>query len=90
MLLPATKKTTTLKPSFVVSDYSCEVTNVCSMDPAVCSMLLWDGGQEHCVGNATFYRQLSQPTSEAIEMRVYRDQVQYDENLSLNAVEIYV
>ena len=49
---------------------------------------LWDGGQ--CVGGATFYRQLPQPTTDNIEMRVCRGQDQNDEDILITFVEIFV
>ena len=78
-----------LKPSFVADDYSCEVTPQCPVNTNVCHGPLWNGG-EQCAGGSTFYRHLLEPTSADIEMRVCRDQVQTDEDFSLNVVDIYV
>ena len=79
----------TLKPLFVGNNYSCEVTRLCGSNTNVCNGPLWDG-EEQCVGGSTFHRQLLEPTSADIELRVCRDQVQTDEDFSLNVVEIYV
>ena len=82
-------KCNNLKPSFVADDYSCEVTPQCFSNTNVCHGPLWNGG-EQCDGGSTFYRHLLEPTSADIEMRVCRDQVQTDEDFSLNVIEIYV
>ena len=79
----------TLKPQFVGNNYSCEVTRLCLSNTNVCNGPLWDG-EEQCVGGSTFHRQLLEPTSADIEMRVCRDQDQMDEDFLLNVVEIYV
>ena len=76
------------RPSFVdVSQHSCELNEPCT-DVAVCGNLLWNGNQ--CTGNGTFYRQLPQPTSADIEMRVCRDEGSADEDILLTFMEIYV
>ncbi len=75
------------KPDYVSSHYSCELVDSCQH--SICYVnSLWDGDQ--CVGNGTFYRQLSQPTREDIEMRVCRAQSRYDEDILITFVEIFV
>ena len=54
----------------------------------VCSNLLWN--ENECVGTTTFYRQLPQPTSDDIEMRVCRDEDRSNEDFLLTFIEIYV
>ena len=77
------------KPSMIVgSDYSCEINGPCSSGTSVCNEPLWDGNQ--CVGNATFYKELPQPTTDNIEMRICRDQDRGDEDILITLVEIYV
>ena len=58
------------KPSYVGMDYSCDVVDECKSN---CSpRQIWGIGQ--CIGNSTFYKNLMQPTSDDIEMRVCTDQ----------------
>ena len=78
------------RPSFVeTSHYSCTSNERCNTNTnIVCAGLLWNGTQ--CTGNATFYRQLPQPTSADIEMRVCRDESKLNEDILLTVVEIYV
>ena len=74
------------KPSYVGMDYSCDVVERCRTN---CSpRQIWDSGQ--CIGNNTFYKNLMQPTSDDIEMRVCTDQVDRNEDIFLSFVEIFV
>ena len=54
----------------------------------VCGNLLWIGNE--CMGTTTFYRQLPQPTSNYIEMRVCRDEGRSNEDFLLPLKKIYV
>ena len=77
------------RPSFIGSDFSCEVNVFCRFGD-ICFDQLWNGGPQQCVGGATFYRQLSQPTTEDIEMRVCRDEMRNNEDILITLVDIYV
>ena len=68
------------KPSYVGMDYSCDVvgTKKCQ---TVCSKI-WE--------NNTFYKNLTEPTSNDIKMRVCTDQDEGDEDIFLGFVEFYV
>ena len=80
------------KPSYV-DLFSCELVTrdnpqeFCS--PGSSCKQLWDGTNQ-CVGGGTFYRILSEPTSEDIEMRVCRAQARHDEDILVTFVEIFV
>jgi hypothetical protein len=86
-------------PAFVGSDYFCDTGNEVGYvedafhgdDP------LWDGAgcgpQNGCCSFNNppwFYRQLPQPTTDDIEMRVCRDQEAGNEDIAIESVEIYV
>ena len=74
------------KPSYVGMDYSCDVVEHCKGN---CSpRQIWGNGQ--CIGNNTFYKNLMQPTSDDIEMRVCTDQNEGDEDIFLRFIEVYV
>ena len=74
------------KPSYVGMDYSCDVVDKCK---GFCSPKhIWGSGQ--CIGSNTFYKNLMQPTSDDIEMRVCTDQHEGDEDIFLSVVEIFV
>ena len=77
------------KPSYVGMDYSCDVVDQCKDN---CSpRQIWGSGQ--CIGNNTFYKNLTQPTSDDIEMRVCTDQTAEspkDEDIFLSYMELYV
>ena len=74
------------KPSYVGMDYSCDVVDQCKDN---CSpRQIWGSG--HCIGNNTFYKNLMQPTSDDIDMRVCTDQAENDEDIFLSFIEIYV
>ena len=87
-------------PTFVGNDYFCEAgvqlrtestTLVYTNDP------LWDGdgcrsSNPCCSFNNPpwFYKQLPQPTTDDLEMRVCRDEEVSNEDIALESVEIYV
>ena len=75
-------------PEFIGNNFSCEINDMCNSNITYCNDPLWDGNQ--CVGSATFHRELLEPTSEDIEMRVCRDQDNNDEDILLTLVELYV
>ena len=85
-------------PPFVGKDYFCDIANEnCFQliffedDP------LWDGagcGQFNtcCTFNSTpwFLKELSCPTIDPIEMRLYADQTRDDEDITFEKLELYV
>ena len=80
-------------PAFIGSALSCEFFSTCSQDTACNSYLLWSGGQHQNIGDGTFYRELSQPTTDDIEMRVCRKRPQIElgrKDFLLTFVDIYV
>jgi len=70
-------------PSSVVGDvgddYFCGTTSP-----------LWDGASCSLNNPPWFYRQLPQPTTDAIEMRLCRDEEASNENIGIQTIEIYV
>ena len=86
-------------PAFVGSDYFCDTA---STDAFVSNIFygddpLWDGAgcgplNTCCSFNNPpwFFKQLLQPTTNNIEMRVCRDQLVNDENIAIEIIEIYV
>ena len=75
------------RPDFIGDNYSCEVVEFCYQ--VVCnSNQLWDGSQ--CVGGESFFRDLPEPTTEQIEMRVCREQDRLDEDILVTEIELYV
>ena len=75
------------KPDFIGDHFSCELLEFCYR--VVCnSNQLWDGGQ--CVGGESFFRDLPEPTTEQIEMRVCREQDRLDEDILVTEIELYV
>ena len=51
---------------------------------------LWGNEIQQCFGSETFYRQLSESTTDNIEMTVCRDQPRSDEDILISFVELYV
>ena len=85
---PSCTSCSTRFPAFLdSSQYTCDANSGC-MANQVCSNLLWNGNE--CVGTTTFYRQLPQPTSDDIDMRVCRDEGRLNEDFLLTFIEIYV
>ena len=89
----------TQPPAFVRNDYFCDTgssthsttNNFNDMDP------LWDGAgcgplNTCCSFNNPpwFYKQLPQPTTDDIEMRVCRDEDASNEDIAIEMVEIYI
>ena len=79
-------------PPFLESDYFCDAgADVYSPYFYFYPDPLWDGtGCSCCDDTPWFYKQLPQPTTDAIEMRVCRDFVAADEDIAIQVVEIYV
>ena len=89
----------TRPPDFVMDDYFCDT----AADSFNFSIIfhdddpLWDGAgcgplNDCCSFNNPpwFYKQLPQPTTDNIEMRVCRDQGTGDEDVAIEMIEIYV
>ena len=72
--------------TYVGFHYAC-VTEHCSNAYSCFPDTPWHGLP--CVGNETFYRQLSESTTDNIEMRVCRDQDRSDEDILISLVEIF-
>ena len=77
-----------IKPNYVGLDYSCDVLGTQPCRNNCSPRQIWGSGQ--CIGNITFYKNLMQPTSDDIEMRVCTDQAHDDEDIFLSFVEIFV
>ena len=82
------KTCNTSRPSFVKMDYSCEINHFCPFDEACRTDQLWDSDQ--CIGDSIFFRQLPQPTTNDIEMRVCRDEDRGNEDVLFTSIEMYV
>jgi hypothetical protein len=87
-------------PSFVGTDYFCETGNNevhRSMIQILYPDPLWDGtgcGPQStcCTFNNPpwFYKQLPQPTTDDIEMRVCTDELRMNEDIAIESVDIYI
>jgi len=77
------------KPSYVGTNYTC-VAAQCSNDQGCYPDSLWSNDVKVCEGNGTFYRQLSESTTDDIEMRVCRDQARDDEDILISYMELFV
>ena len=76
------------KPNYVGMDYSCDVLGTRACKSGCSPRQIWGSGQ--CIGNNTFYKNLMQPTSDDIKMRVCTDQAEDDEDIYLSFIELYV
>ena len=85
-------------PPFVYSDYYCgdidQTSSICNSNN---QNIQWNGSscesQSQCcsLNNPTqFYKQLPQPTTDDIEMRLCRDQSAFNENIFIDMIDIYV
>ena len=87
-----------LPPSFVGDDYFCAVgTDFFNQNIFYGANPLWDGvGCMHenicCSFNSPpwFYKQLAQPTTDDIEVRVCRDEVRSNEDVAIEMIELFV
>ena len=77
------------KPIFPGNNFTCTAAH-CNDGNNCYPETLWGNEVQQCFGNETFYRQLSEPTTESIEMRVCRDQDQSDEDILVSLVELFV
>ena len=84
----------TTPPSYVRNDYFCDTDyrGESSRRVALWEMNSWTDINKCCSFNSPpwFYRQLQQPTTDDIEMRVCRDQERIDEDIQIQVTEIYV
>ena len=81
-----------LVPVFVGSDYSCQIVPDCSSlsDDSTCRLVEVWNDDNLCNGDNIFYRNLTQTTTENLEMRLCRDQARSDEDISISFIEIFV
>ena len=70
--------------NFTCTSANCNYGNNCYPET------LWGNEAQQCIGNETFYRQLSESTTDDIEMRVCRDQDRDDEDILISFVELFV
>ena len=87
-------------PAFVENNYFCDTaieTSHFDFDEFYAADPLWDGSG--CGNSDTccsfnnppwFHRLLSQPTADAIEMRICRDQERMEEDIGIDVVELYI
>lgn len=86
-------------PSFVGNDYYCDIGTHGSSAPSglVLSNALWDG--ENCAPSTTccdnpnlpwFERELPNPTTDDIELRICRDNGNTEEDVYLEVIELYI
>ena len=81
-----------LVPGFVGSDYSCHIVPDCNSlsDDSTCRLVAVWNDDNLCNGDNIFYRNLTQTTTEDLEMRLCRDQTESDEDISISFIEIFV
>ena len=70
--------------NFTCTSAHCSNTNSCFPNA------LWGSEAQQCFGNETFYRQLSESTTDNLEMTECRDQPRSDEDILISFVEIFV
>ena len=80
-------------PSFVGMDYFCGA----AVRPDLGPERLWDGvgcmpPNNCCTFNTPpwFYREISEPTTDAIEMRVCRDEPSSSEDVQIEVIDLFV
>ena len=87
-------------PTFVGSDYFCDTgssSSTSAVDQFYGDDPLWDGagcgGQNACCSFNTppwFHRQLPQPITDDIEMRVCRDERSLFEDIAIESIDVYI
>ena len=80
-------------PPFVGEDYFCDAGNEEFMtgETGLQTDPLWDRADCLCCGNPPwFYKQLPQPTTDDIEMRVCKDEDDSNENTAIEFVNLYI
>ena len=79
-----------MKPSYMPgTNFTCTSAH-CNDHNNCFSNTLWGNEAQQCFGNETFYRQLSESTTDNIEMTVCRDQSRVDEDILISFVELFV
>ena len=76
------------KPFYIGTNFTCTAGH-CNEWPCELNDAIWTDGLS-CFGNETFYRQLSESTTDNIEMRVCKDQGRNDEDILISYIEIFV
>ena len=76
------------KPFYIGTNFTC-IAGHCTAWPCNLNNAIWTDGFS-CAGNETFCRQLSESTTDNIEMRVCRDEHRRDEDILISFVEIFV
>ena len=81
-----------LVPGFVGSDYTCRIVPDCTSlsDDSTCRLVEVWNENNLCNGGNMFYRNLTQTTTEDLEMRLCRDQAASDEDIFITFIEIFV
>ena len=74
-------------PAFVGSDYFCDSSGPGGSAPLWQNCSSVDQGSKTC---PWFFKDLPAATSDAIELRACTDQLRYDEDVAISAVEIYI
>ena len=78
------------KPSDIPgTNFTCTSAH-CSNSNSCFSNTIWGSEAQQCFGNETFYRQLSESTTDNIEMTVCRDQSRSDEDILISFIELFV
>ena len=79
-----------LVPGFVGSDYSCQIVPDCThlSDDSTCQLVEVWNGDNLCNGDI-FYRNLTQTTTENLEMRLCRDEEASNEDISITFIEFF-
>ena len=79
-----------MKPSNIPgTNFTCTSAH-CSDSGNCFSNTLWGNEAQQCFGDETFYRQLSESTTDNIQMRVCRDEPRQDEDILISFVELFV
>jgi len=76
------------KPSFVGTDFSCELVMQCPKNTVCNSEVLWKGCQ--CVGGESFYKEFSCFITQDLEIRLCRGQHRHDEDILITFIELFV
>ena len=79
-------------PGFVASDYTCQIVPDCTppSGDSTCRLIEVWNDNNLCNGTNIFYRNLTQTTTEDLEMRLCRDQATSDEDIFITFIEIFV
>ena len=78
------------RDAYFGNNFTCSTARCSDTDNNCYTNALWGKEALQCFGNETFYRQLSESTTDDIEMRVCRDQDQSEEDVLISYVELFV